>query len=807
MFRNWLKVFLYNSLQNKLFFLLTIFGLAIGMTGVILALLYWKNESAYNQDNPHKDNIAEVIVHIRDDIWHWQVATLPYYLKEKSDKIEDYMCYKPGYSNDPAIYQGKNIYLTKYFNTQSNFFDFFPLDILSGSAANFKSTPKAMAVEEKQVLTIFGSEDPIGKIIQTPQGAQFVVTTVYKNDDKSAIQPNFIIKEVEHKIKEGIKNSNWGDFNFGLLLKMKNMDDAPSVEKQLKDIFYDYKIRAYARESGENEEQIAKELGNFSFTLVPLLDSRLKSSHLPTGLPEGKGNATLLTINIGLSLLILILSVFNYVNLSTAYAVKRAKEIGVRKVVGASRINVVLQHIVETCIVTLIAILISLAFVELLLPYYNLLLNKKLTIDFIQYIPHFTLLLVVVILLAGVFPALYISNFEILKVLKGNFSRSTSGTWLKNIMVVLQFTIATFFIIGGIIISQQVKFMSNKDLGFHADQIVSIGWDKDYGDKGKFDQYLRIKQELAKIPGVTDINTAVFTLGIGSSSSSSYTIDGETVQAQNMGIDFGYLPLFGIKIVEGRDLNSNLASDSTQAVLVNKAAMQAFGTNNILGKEISVFGQKAKIIGVVDDFHLYGLNNKIPPMVFTHIKQTNWAQTNISTIVLKIKADQTEQALSQIESYWKNNVDNSRPFNFEFIDKIFARTYYDYVKQRNLFGILNIIVISIALLGLFALASYSIERRYKEISIKKVLGISTMQLISNLSTHYLILFIIGYALAVVPSIYAMNLWLSNFSYRIDIPVTTYLLSFLLMFALTAIVVISKAYHATRISALTYLKYE
>ena len=807
MFKNWLKVFLFNSLKNKLFFLLTIFGLAIGMTGVILALLFWKNESAYNQNNPYKNNLAEVIIHIRDNTWQWQVAPLPYYLKEKSDEIEDYMIYTPNYNNDPAIYQGKNIFLTKYFNTQSNFFDFFPLEIVDGSAANFKSTLDAIAIEEKQVTTIFGAENPIGKIIQTPQGAQFVVTTVYRNDLSSSIQPNFVIKEVENKVKDGIKNSNWGDFSYGLLLKLKNIDHARTVENQLKEVFYNYNIRQPAKEYGEDEKEINKSMGDFSFTLVPLLNSRLKSSHLPTALPEGKGNATLLNINIGLSLLILILSVFNYINLSTAYAVKRAKEIGVRKVIGASRFHIILQQILETFIVTSISILISLAFVEVLLPYYNVLLNKKLTIAFVEYIPHFTALLLIVILLAGLVPALYISNFDILKVLKGNFSRSKSGTWLKNIMVVLQFTIATFFIIAGIIISQQVTYMSNKNLGFHADQIVSIGWDKNYINTGKYTEYLRIKQELLKIPGVTDANTALFTLGIGSSSSSSYKIKEKTIQAQNMGIDFGYLPLFGIKILEGRDLNSNLNSDSTESVLVNKAAVEAFGMNDIIGKVINVYDNDAKIVGIVDDFHLYGLNAKIPPMVFTHIKHTGWMQSSISSIVVKIKADKTEQALKQIESYWKNNVDDARPFNFEFIDKIFARTYYDYVKQRNLFGILNVVVICIALLGLFALASYSIERRYKEISIKKVLGISTIQLISNLSTHYLLLFLVGYCLAIVPSIYVMNLWLSNFSYRINIPISAYAISFGLMFILTAIIVISKAYAATRVSALTYLKYE
>lgn len=806
MLKNWFKVFLYNSRKNKLFFFLTVLGLATGMTGIILALSYWEDESAYNQWNPNKDNIAEVIVHFNDNIWQWQVAPLAHYLKESAPEIEDFMYYKPYYSSDPATYQGKNIFLKNYFNTQANFFDFFPLEVTAGTAGRFKTTPNAIAIEEKQVFQIFGDEDPIGKVFQTAQGESLVVTTVYRNNRATSVQPNFIVKEVENSIKGGIKNNNWGDFNYGLLLKLKNKADFAAVEKKMTAIFYDYKVRKQAQAEGVTEEEYKKDMGTFHFQLISLADTRLSSNKLPTSLAEGKGNLTLLYINIGLSLLILLISIFNYINLSTAYAIKRAKEIGLRKVIGASKADIVLQQITETLFVTFIALLISLALVEILLPSYNILLNKKLVIDFVHYIPHFVLLTAVVVLFAGIFPALYVANFDILKVLKGNFSRSKSGIWLRNGMIIVQFCIATFFIISGIIITKQVNYASSKDLGFQADQIISIGWDKQLGNR-KFQEYQRIKQDLSKIPGVTDVNTSVFTIGLGASSSSSYKLKDKNIQAQNMGTDFGYLKLFGIKMLAGRDLDERLASDSTSVVLINKTAADAFGEDQIIGQEIDVFGKKKKIIGIVDDFHLLGLQNKIPPMIFSHIKLIEWAQSNISSITVKVQADKMEEAMAQIETYWRKDVDNTRPFNYEFIDKLFARTFKDYVNQRNLFAILNIIVISIALLGLFALASYSIERRYKEIAIKKVLGIETKALISNLSSQYFILFVVGYLLAIVPSYYVMDMWLSNFSYRIDFPLSAFIIAFILMFFLTAVVVISKAYNATRISALTYLKYE
>jgi len=807
MLKNWFKIFLYNSRKNKLFFLLTVFGLATGLTGIILALSYWEDESKYDQWNPHKDNIAEVIIHFNDNTWPYQVAPLAYYLKEKTDLIEDYMYFKPFYSSDPITYQGKNLYLKNYGNTQPNFFDFFPFDITAGSSNDFKNTVNAIAIEEKQIHELFGDENPLGKTLLSPNGSNYVVTTIYKINEASSFKPNFVIREVEKNIKDGIQYNNWGDFNYSLVLKLKNSTDKEIIEKKLNEIIYEYRIRKDAKELGITEEELLKQMGgSFSFQLVSLADSRLNSSTLPTGYPEGKGNTTSLYINIGLSLLILIISIFNYINLSTAYAIKRAKEIGLRKVIGASRLDIVLQQIVETLIVTFIALIVALALVEILLPSYNELLNKKLEISFIQYIPYFAILTLVVVIFAGIFPALYIANFDILKVLKGNFSRSKSGTLLRNGMIVIQFCIATFFIIAGVVITKQVQYVSSKDLGFQADQIISINWDKQLGDN-KYNEYLRIKQDLLKIPGVTAVNTSVFTLGRGSSSSSSYKLNEKTVQAQNMAIDFGYLDLLGIKIIEGRDLDDKLASDSTKSVLVNKVAAQDFGETDIIGKEIIAYGEKVKVVGIVNDFHLLGLENKIPPMVFTHIKFTNWTQSNISTITVKIETDKMEEAISQIESYWTNKVDNSRPFKYDFINSIFARTYKDYINQRNLFAILNIVVISIALLGLFAIASYSIERRYKEIAIKKVLGIETKQLIINLSGQYFILLIIGYMLALLPSYYLMDLWLSNFSYRIELPILAFVIALILMVILTAIIVISKAYNATRISALTYLKYE
>lgn len=804
MLQNWFKVFLYNSLHNKLFFLLTVLGLATGMTGVILSMLYWQDEHAYNRWNPNKDRVFETIIHLKDNTWAWQVAPLATHLLEKNDKVEAALYYKPSYISLPMNFQGTKLFLKQAFNTQGNFFEFFPFEISKGSATQFKSTPNAIAISEDAVKEYFGTVDPIGKVL-TNGDQQYVVTTVFKNDNKSSVAPNVLIKSVEENIKNGIAYGAWGDFNYGLMLKLKDPKDAPVVEKQLYDVFYHIRATKFAKEAGISVEEFINKYGDFSFELVSLANTRLQAGKLPTGMPEGKGNITFLIINIGLSLLILVISLFNYINLSTAYAIKRAKEIGVRKVIGATNNDIVWQQILETSITTLIAMCVSFALVELLLPYYNVLLKKDMSVSLLTYLPYFIGLLLVVILLAGVFPALYIAKFDILKVLKGNLSRSQSGVWIRNTMIVLQFCIASFFIVGGIIIARQVRYTMEKDLGFHADQILNINWQE--SSEKKFQNYLRIKQDLMRIPGVKAVNVSTFVPGQGSGSSSSFQYKEQNIQSQNMGIDFGYLDLLQIKVVKGRDLSPDLASDTITSALLNLTAVEMMGEKDPIGKTISWNGEDLKVVGIVDNFHLFGLDGKIPPMTFFHFKTVKWMHSNISSMSVQLKADNMEQTIEAIQQYWTQKVDAERPFTYDFIDKIFARTYENYVNQRNLFAILNVVVISIALLGLFALASYTIERRFKEIAIRKVLGAESGELIFSLSRQYILLLLIGFALAIVPSYYLMQLWLNNFAFRIDIPISAYLIAFGLMLALTLLIVVSKAYSATRISALTYLKYE
>lgn len=406
------------------------------------------------------------------------------------------------------------------------------------------------------------------------------------------------------------------------------------------------------------------------------------------------------------------------------------------------------------------------------------------------------------------------SNFETLKVLKGNFGRSKSGIWLRNGMLIFQFAIASFFIIGSYIVYQQVKYLSSKELGFKGDQVGTVYWSKsNLAVNGSitntmiYNKYKTLKTELENIEGVQKVSTGTFRFGGGNDSSSSFGYNGNSIQAQNMAIDYDMLSVMQIRIVKGRDLSEKLASDTINSILVNETALKMMNEKNPLGKTIDWNGKKFKVIGVVKDFNLFSPQAKVPPMVFFHLKTVDWMMENISDLYVKIDSEKSEKTISAIETFWKKKVDAVFPFEFSFVDKTFARTFEVYVKQKNLFSLLNVIVILIALFGLFALASFSIERRMKEIAIRKTLGAETNVLLKELSKQYIIYCVIGFLLALFPVYYLLNKWLENFAFRITISIMPFIVGFFVLLALTLIVVLSKAYGATKVDVLKFLKYE
>lgn len=808
MLKNWINIFLFHIKNNKLFTALNVLGLSIGIAGLIFAILYWNDEQSYDQWNPEKEKVFTVLSDIgKDVIWSTNPGALEPYLK--SDSRIANVVYHDWYQAEVFKYKGKTHVINKTFNTQNDFFELFPFETLQGNIETALSKENSVAMNEKTAQKFFGKENPIGK--QIIHNKRIVtVTAIYSIPGNSSIAPNIIINNMKSSIDENKRQ--WGSFSFPIMIKLKNPNDKAAIEKKLNDLYYQNKTVKESKSEGISIKEYINTYGSITSILDPLSTIRLHS--ITNGMPEGKGNYQFLMIMVGLSILILILSIVNYINLATANAIKRAKEVGVRKIIGATRSNIILQFIFETVLTTLFSILLALVIVELSLPYYNNFLGKNLIIFGNQFYVQLIIIFIMTVVVAGIFPAVYVANFETLKVIKGNFGRSKSGVWIRNGMLIVQFAIASFFIIGSYIVYQQVNYLANKDLGFVPTRIISVYWDKQNVDfsnenysKIIFNNYTRLTSELNKIKGVQGVSTGTFKFGGGNDSSSSFSYNSQSIQAQNLGIDFNMLDMMQIKIKEGRNISANFASDTISAVLINETALRMMNEKNPIGKVIDWNSEKLKIIGIVKDFNLFSPQSKVPPMVFFHLKTIDWLIGNINDIYIKIDTENSDQTLADIEKVWKKNVESEFPFEYEFLDKSFARTYESYVKQKKLFSLLNVVVILIAIFGLFSLASFSIQRRMKEIAIRKTLGAETNVLLKELSKQYIIFCVVGFVIAVFPVYYLLSKWLENFAYRIEITVLPFIIGFLILLLFTLIVVLFRAYQATKVDVLKYLKYE
>lgn len=806
MLKNWINIFRYQIKNNKLFTALNVLGLSIGIAGVIFALLYWNDEQSFDEWNPEKDKVYQVLVQLTGmPVMAEHPARLKPYL-QKDRNVETIVFAEDWYQNGKIIYKGKKIDVDKIINTERDFFSLFPFKIIQGSAVSALKDDGGIAISETLAKRVFGSENPIGKQINCLD-TMFVVRAVYQIPGNSSIAPNVVVNTLKD-ITDPQKQ--YGLFSLKLLLKFKDPSKVELTRKSLEKAYYEQVIVIEAKNAGFTPEEMEKKIGHFAVFIEPLSKARLHS--IVDGYPEGRGNYQFLLIMAGLSILILVLSIVNYVNMATANAVKRAKEVGVRKIVGASRGNIILQFVFETVLTTLFAVLLALVIVELVLPYYNDFLGKQLVIIGKEFYMQLVLICILTVIVSGIFPAIYVANFEVLKVLKGNFERSKRGIWIRNGMLVFQFAIATFFIIGSNIVYQQVKYLNAKDLGFKGDQVIAVplnfpNSDYEVENPGQniYNKYATIKQELAKIKGVESISTALMSFDGSDNSVGPVLYKDVLFKERTVAIDYDFLKMMKIDVIKGRNLNRVYASDTISSVLINETAQKLMQMKEPIGQEISIRNRKLKIIGVFKDFNLLSPEVEVPPMCFYHLKTLDIAQ-NIGKVYVKLKSDDVDNTVADIEKLW-SKIDTENPFKYDFVDKQYARTYESYVKQKNLFSLLNVIVILIALFGLFALASYSIQRRMKEIAIRKTLGAETIVLLKELSKQYILYCIIGFLISLFPVYYLLNQWLENFAFRIDITAFPFVFGFLVLLALTLIIVWSRAYQATKSDILKYLKYE
>lgn len=780
--------------------------MSVGLCVFLLIFIHWQDEKSYEQWNPNKENIY-LVENWNSSFGTMAVSSYPqiFESKETYPEIEDATIF-----NDwgrKKISFGKNSAYVTAGATVNSFFNFFPFEKVTGDYKNALTDINKVALSEETAKLLFGDDykESVGKTVKIEvDDKNYVVTAIYKKPAANTVfKPDFIF------MNPYLQNSKtqWTSYSYYGFFKIKPGSDIKAIENKISK-----KIQIEDEISAKKWGYEIDKKNPLKVYLSPLADIKLDARS------EGinKGDKKSIMILLGLSGLILLLSGINLINIKTAQASQRAKEVGVRKAVGSTKSKLILQFLLETFLICFTAYVLAFAMIELLLPSYNKFLGKEIELNNVSLFIYTGLLLIVFSLISGLIPAIYLSNFKPINTLKGNFAGSKHGIWLRNSILTLQLIISSFFIICSLIIYAQVKYMMSKDLGFNGDQVIQVDfketkWENDYN----FKKYKLLKSEIAKLSGVTEITGSIQSIGRGITNSSvaKDAIDStKTVEGTGLGaIDENYFRFYNIKFLSGKDMNWKIASDTINGAVVNEAFAKKLGynTKTALGKEILTGWddrKKYKILGVVKDFYYGGVAKPITPTVFFNYDR-NWVKNNMSSLHIKVSGNDMEGTLERIKEFWLTKAEPGYPFEYEFVDKQFAKTFEQFQKQQTLFTTLNIVVLVIALLGLFALSSLLIEQKLKDVAIKKTLGADEKTIVWDLIKRFLLICVIAVLISIPFGYYAMNEWLKDFAYRIDMPVWPYVLSMVLLLILTFAVVSFKAYRATKINLVKYLKYE
>ncbi len=806
MLQTWLKLFFRNSKKNWLNLGVNISGLTLGFAGLLIVLLYFNDELSYNDWNPNKDDIYRVSNQSRSNgIWFSSTSAEAILFKSDIPEVEETVLISPFYRSRVLIDGEKKVYTDKMTQTEPNFFDFFPFTILEGSTEKFAENRTHIALSKTLATKLFGQQSPIGEMIQI-DGNDHIITVVYEVQGNAHYESELLMQFSKPF------ELHWGNFQNELFCKLTKDANIDEVRLKMNNVIIDKHIKPQLAENNMTLEEVKVKYGIMEVLLEQLSTIRLHHKANNAG-PGGKGNYQLLLILLGLSILLIVISCVNFINLSTASASQRAKEVGVKKTLGLSKKQLIFQYIFEILLQGLLALLFGLILVEFLLPYFNQFMDKELTLLNASILLKLIGISILTSIIIGSIPALYLANFKTIEVLKGNFSRSKKGVIARNIMLGLQFLISGFFLIGVLVIYHQMAFMITKDLGFSKEQTLVV---EVFNIKEEYKKYELLKEVMTKHKNITGISTSMFVPGDGNVNGTNLEYKEKDI-AFNAGsntVDYNYIEFAHLKLLRGRTFSEAFASDTITSIILNETAAKRLGIyNDPIGKKVRIGWlrdedpRQLEVIGMIKDFHFDGFDVKIDPMFLIHWKTFPFAKDWISAIQFKVNSEDISKTIADIEDFWSANVDDKYPFTYQFLDQRFAKTYEKYQKQQTLFLVLSTIVIIISLLGLFALATLTIQQRLKEVAIRKTLGASVKEIIFQLVKSFLKITAIAVIVLLPISYYVMQGWLDNFVYRIDMPIWPYVITPIVLLLLVFVVVGVKALNATKIDLIKYLKFE
>lgn len=751
MIKNYLKIAFRNLWKHKVFSFINIMGLAVGLTACFLIFLFVSFELSYDSFHSKADRIYRVVADIKTPTEVLNTSgpswAVPPNAKDEFPEIESFV----RIAEDKTLIKKGDVKFREEHSAwvDSAFFHIFDFKLIKGDPQTALKEQASVVFSETAAKKYFGNEDPMGQtVLVSGDAIPMKVTGIMKDiPENSQVQTDvlFSMTTLTQKLEPKL-DSGWGGYGSVAFFLLKPGSNAKALEK---------KFPAFLEK--RNGTAMKKSQMYPTLFLEKLRDVYLRS----TRNGHKTGNINNVYIFAIIAAFILLIACINFINLTTARATERAKEVGIRKVVGAAKAQLRKQFIGESIILCLIAFLFTLLFSSLLLPLFNQLSGKVISHGIFENVNYLIFLFLAAIgigLLAGIYPALVLSSFRPIVVLKGKFSTGNRGIFLRRALVVSQFTISIGLIISTIIVYNQMRYMRNQDLGFSKDQIMVMNTSEDPG-KDAF------KQAISGIPAVKSVATSSSVPGGGNPAAYSEieNVKGD-MQVANLDlyfVDFDYINQFKIKMAAGRPFSKEFATDTTQAMVLNEAAVKMFGYSSpqqAIGKKFMQWGREGKIIGVMKDFHFRGLQAPIKPL------SMRIEPGGSSLVSANVAAANLPATIKAIEQKWKELIPN-KPFSYYFLDEFFDRQYASEERFGKLFLNFAILAIFISCLGLLGLASYSTIQRTKEIGIRKVLGASVSNIISLLSKEFLRLVVVSALIAFPIAWWAMNKWLSDFAYR------------------------------------------
>ncbi len=688
MVKNYLKIAVRNLWKQKLFSFVNIFGFAIGLTVSFIVVLYVQFELSYDQVHQNKDQLYRVLRQsdINGELYYIGVTSGPFAQALKNDfpeSITDVVRVMPA---DGLVTYGNNAFMEKqFFLADKNFFQVFSFPLRHGNPANVLELPNSIVLTPETARKYFGDSDPLGKVLTLDNRWDFMVTGVMEHDPTRTHLDFDFVASIEILSQFGWFNDWW---NNGLITYaiIPNPEEAMRVESQLTGFMDKY--------FGEDFKKSGNRIG---LTLQPFSDVYFEKDVRYDRVLHGDKNTVMMFAAV--ALFILIIACINFMNLTTARAGRRAKEIGVRKVLGALRSKLVLQFLSESFLITLIAILLSVASVELLLPWFNSIFSLQLSIDFTS--PSILLLLlgllILVALFAGGYPAFILSSFKPIRVLKGKTGPKAESIVIRKGLVVFQFCVSTFLIVGTLLIGQQLTYLEGKDMGFDDEHVLLV-----HVNTAEIqNQAETLKARWQAEAGVVSVSAMSGQPG-GFHDATSVSIEGKDQESRlrTAFTDFDYVETLGLQIVAGRNFSRDFGTDREQALLLNETAVRQLGWTNdeALGKKLSgaFFDLKeSRVVGVVADYHFSSLKEGIEPLLIA-------IRPFSRLLAIKVKSEDLQGTISAVEQIWKTSLPGY-PFEFTFLDETFAALYQQEQRESKLFLIFSVLSIMIASLGVFAL--------------------------------------------------------------------------------------------------------